>query len=66
MADALIPPYDADVIAPQVLADLGGTPSYQDVWDLLLEYGLSPYEPSWDVVLDAAITLCAQDLRSRD
>jgi len=57
MADALIPPYDVNAIAPQVLADLGRGVSYQQVWDLLLEYGLNPWEHSWDVVFDASFRL---------
>lgn len=57
MADALIPPYDVNAIAPQAAMALGGVASYQDVWDLLLEYGLDPNEPSWDAVLDAVILL---------
>jgi hypothetical protein len=55
--DALIPPYDKIVIASQVLRDLGGDATYQQVWDLLLEYGLDPFEPSWDDVMDAVISL---------
>lgn len=57
MADALIPPYNVDVIAPQVLANLGHGATYDQVWDLLIEYGLNPWEHSWDVVFDAALRL---------
>lgn len=55
--DALIPPYDANTIASHVLMDLGGDASYADVLDILLEYGLSPREPSWDNVVDAVLRL---------
>jgi len=55
--DALIPPYDKVIITSQVLRDLGGDAACQDVWDLLLEYGLNPFEPSWDDVLDAVVSL---------
>lgn len=56
MADALIPPYNADAIVTQVRMYLGHDASYQDVWDLLLEYGLDPFEPSWKTVMDMCVT----------
>lgn len=56
-ADALTPPYDANTIASHVLMDLGGDASYGDVWDILLEYGLDPREPSWQDVMDAVVRL---------
>ncbi len=65
MADALIPPYNADVIATQVLIHLGRGASYQDVWDLLLEYGLDPFEPSWETVLDMCVKRVAPHVHWR-
>lgn len=60
MGDALIPPYDVHAIATQALADLGRGASISDVWDLLLDYGLSPFEESWETVINEVIIhVCA-------
>lgn len=42
MKEAVTPPYDEKVIADQVVADIGRDCSWDDLYVLLLEYGVVP------------------------
>lgn len=65
MADALIPPYDVELLASQVFIHLGGfpAPSWGDVASLLHEFGADPHhrEPGLRPLVDRVISCLLYD-----